>query len=200
MVSSLPSGAGRRHRETAPRGGKRMPPGPGGGRHTVVTDVRTGRLVLHPLTVAEAERVAAAEPTTADRWAADYPTDGDRKDARDLLELCATAGDPAPFGGYEIRLRDDGTAIGGLCFHRPPDEHGAVTVGYGVVGSARGHGYATEALRALLAVARSAGARTVRGDADHDNVASQRVMHGAGMRHVRSDEKVRYYEITFPRQ
>jgi RimJ/RimL family protein N-acetyltransferase len=38
----------------------------------------------------------------------------------------------------------------------------------------------------------------VRGDADHDNIPSQRVMRAAGMHYVRSDERVRYYELTWP--
>ena len=40
--------------------------------------------------------------------------------------------------------------IGAAGFQGPPDDTGAVRVGYGLAESARGHGYATEALRALL--------------------------------------------------
>ncbi|HEY3502373.1 MAG TPA: GNAT family N-acetyltransferase [Actinocatenispora sp.] len=162
-----------------------------------MTDLRTDRLVLHPLDLAEAGRVAAGTPGPGDRWADGYPIDGDQRAARNYLARHAEAGDPAPFGTYEIRLTD-GTTIGGVGFHRPPDEDGAVEIGYGLVESARGHGYAAEALRALLELARSLGVRTVRGDADHDNIPSQRVMRAAGMHYVRSDEQVRYYELTMP--
>ncbi|GAA4214218.1 GNAT family N-acetyltransferase [Actinocatenispora rupis] len=161
-----------------------------------MADLRTDRLVLHLLTVAEARRVAAGEPGPADRWADGYPTAGDSRSAQNVLDHHAGTGDPGPFGTYQIRL--DGATVGGIGFHGPPDGDRAVAIGYGLVESVRGHGYAAEALRAVLALARSLGVRTVRGDTGHDNVPSQRVMHAAGMRYVRSDAKVRYYELSWP--
>jgi RimJ/RimL family protein N-acetyltransferase len=160
-------------------------------------DLVTERLVLHPMTVGEAERVVAGESDSGDRWAPGYPTDGDVVAARRFLGTCADTGDPQPFGTYEIRRREDGRAIGGLGFHGPADENGSVTIGYGLVPSARGKGYASEALRGLLLLARSHGVTRVKGDADHDNVASQHVMTAAGMRPVGQDERVRYFEIAW---
>ncbi|MFD8141734.1 GNAT family N-acetyltransferase [Streptomyces sp. NPDC059708] len=158
-------------------------------------DLVTTRLVLHPLTAAEAERVVAGTPDAGDRWAPGYPTGGDVLAARRYLAARADCGDPRPFGNFEIRLREDGRAIGGAGFHGPADADGGVTVGYGLVPSARGSGYASEALRALLGFARAHGATRVRGDADHDNLASHRVMTAAGMRPAGQDERVRYFEI-----
>ncbi|MFJ3175606.1 GNAT family N-acetyltransferase [Streptomyces roseus] len=109
----------------------------------------------------------------------------------------AESGDPAPFGAYEIRRRRDGLTIGGAGFHGPADAAGVVTVGYGLVPAARGHGYAAEALRALLGHARAHGASGVAGDADRENTASHRVMAAAGMRLVGEDERLRYYAVTW---
>ncbi|MFJ8672014.1 GNAT family N-acetyltransferase [Streptomyces sp. NPDC093589] len=161
-------------------------------------DLVTARLVLHPMSVGEAERVAAGEPGDGDRWAPGYPADGDAEGARHFLGHCALTGDPQPFGNYEIRRRADGLAIGGLGFNRPPDADGTITIGYALIPSVRGKGYASEALRALLKLARELGLTCVKGDADHDNIASQRVMTAVGMRHVGDDERVRYYEVTWP--
>ncbi|GAA0396090.1 hypothetical protein GCM10010357_16470 [Streptomyces luteireticuli] len=158
----------------------------------------TERLVLHPLTPDEARRLVARRPAADDHWAPGYPTDGDVESATDFLGHCAATGDPQPFGDYEIRRRSDGLVIGSLGFHRPPGADRTVTVGYGVVASARGRGYATEALRALLALARDRGITRVKGDADLGNVASQRVMTAAGMRAVGEDARVRYYEVVWP--
>ncbi|KOU00662.1 acetyltransferase [Streptomyces sp. NRRL F-5755] len=163
-----------------------------------MSDLQTARLVLHPLTVAEAERVAARTPAGGDRWAPGYPTDGDVESATDFLRRCAATGNPQPFGDYEIRRRADGLVIGSLGYNRPPAADGSVTVGYGLVPAARGHGYATEALCELLRLARERGVTCVKGDADHDNVASQRVMAAAGMRPAGEDERVKYFEITWP--
>ncbi|MEW1638516.1 GNAT family N-acetyltransferase [Streptomyces sp. NPDC093801] len=161
-------------------------------------DVVTERLLLHPMTIGEAERLLAGEPDGGDRWAPGYPTEGDASAAGRFLGTCADTGDPHPFGNYEIRLREDGRAIGGIGFHGPADAHGSVTIGYGLVPSARGSGYASEALRALLLLARSRGITRVKGDADHDNTASHHVMTAAGMRPAGQDERVRYFEITWP--
>lgn len=160
-------------------------------------DLVTARLVLHPMTAGEAERVVAGESGRSEHWAPGYPTDGDVSAARRFLDTCARTGNPQPFGNYEIRRREDGQAIGGLGFHGRADENGSVTIGYGLVASARGKGYASEALRRLLLFARARGITCVKGDADHDNIASQHVMVAAGMRTVGADERVRYFEIAW---
>ncbi|SBU91799.1 Protein N-acetyltransferase, RimJ/RimL family [Streptomyces sp. Ncost-T6T-1] len=161
----------------------------------------TERLVLHPMSVAEAEQTVTAaatvEPDADVRWEQGYPTEGDVTVARRFLERCASTGDPQSFGPYVIRRRSDHRAIGGMGFHLPPDEHGSVTIGYGLVPAARGKGYASEALRALLSLARDQGVTSVKGDADHANTASQHVMTAAGMRQTGEDERVKYYAISW---
>ncbi|MFJ9519653.1 GNAT family N-acetyltransferase [Kitasatospora sp. NPDC101801] len=164
----------------------------------LVTDLLTARLLLHPMTVAEAEQVVAGENGGA-AWAPGYPDAGDLSGARRFLNTCAESGDPQPFGAYEIRRREDGVVVGGLGFHGAPDRTGTVTIGYGLVPSVRGQGYATEAVRALLALARSRGVAAVEGDTDLGNVGSQRVMTAVGMRLVREDERLKYYRIGWDR-
>lgn len=163
-----------------------------------MTDLVTARLVLHPLTAPEARRVAARTPGPGDRWAPGYPGEGDAAGARLQLGNWAASGDPRPFGSYEIRRRDDGRAVGSIGFHGPPDGTGCATIGYGLVPSARGQGFASEALRALLDVAHASGVRRVRGDTSPDNVASQRVMAAAGMRCLRAGDDSWHYEVTWP--
>ena len=134
------------------------------------------------MTVSEAEQVLAGEPESGARWAPGYPTDGDVTAATRFLGTCANTGDPQPFGNYEIRRREDGQAIGGVGFHGPADENGSVTIGYGLIPSARGKGYASEALRATAAV-RAGTRRHLRERRHyHENIGSQHVMMAAGMR------------------
>jgi RimJ/RimL family protein N-acetyltransferase len=160
-------------------------------------DVVTARLILHPMSVMEAQRVAAGEPDDQSRWAPGYPSEGDIVGARGFLNVCANTGDPEPFGAYVIRRREDRHAIGGVGFKGHPAENGSVSIGYGLIPSARGRGYASEALRALLAFARGRGISCVEGDTTHDNVASQHVMTAVGMRLVAEDERLKYYKIAW---
>ncbi|KMO98518.1 GNAT family N-acetyltransferase [Streptomyces roseus] len=155
------------------------------------------RLTLVPLDEERALAVLRGVPGSGCRWGDGYPGEGDRAGARRFLRVLAESGDPAPFGAYEIRRRRDGLTIGGAGFHGPADAAGVVTVGYGLVPAARGHGYAAEALRALLGHARAHGASGAAGDADRENTASHRVMAAAGMRLVGEDERLRYYAVTW---
>ncbi|NDZ77257.1 GNAT family N-acetyltransferase [Streptomyces sp. SID10853] len=167
-----------------------------GGVSPSTGDLVTARLVLHPLTVDEAERLVAGRAAEGDRWAAAYPTAGDISAARRFLAACAAGGAPHP-GAYEIRRRGDAYAIGGVDFHGPPDEEGSLTIGYGLVPAAQGKGYASEAVRAVLNSARARGFTRVKGDADHENAASHRVMTAVGMTLTGQDERVKYYEVAW---
>ncbi|MFI0925555.1 GNAT family N-acetyltransferase [Streptomyces sp. NPDC021012] len=160
-----------------------------------IEPVATARLVLHPMTVAHAERIVARQPGDGDLWGEGYPGDGDVRANTGFLRGVAERGDPGVFRTYEIRL--DGVAVGGIGFHGPPDEIGVATIGYGLVPGVRGNGYASEALRALLEVARTADATGVKGDADRDNPDSHRVMEAAGMRCVAEDDKLRHFYLGF---
>lgn len=162
-----------------------------------MTNLVTARLSLSPMTVAEAGQVAAARPAGGACWAPGYPSPGEMRAAQRFLETCADAGDPSPYGPYVIRLREDGLLIGGAGFHGAPDENGHVTIGYGLVESARGRGYASEALRALLRFARDQGIACVHGDTDLGNIASQHVMTAAGMRLVTEDASLKHYRIDW---
>ncbi|MFC0597557.1 GNAT family N-acetyltransferase [Streptomyces palmae] len=161
-----------------------------------MNDLVTERLVLHPLSVAEARQLVADGPERPVHWGPEYPMDGDRRAMRHLLDRDEGDGPGHP-GVFEIRRREDGQAIGGIGFHGPADEHGSVTIGYGLIPSARGRGYASEALRGLLEFARAQGFARVKGDADHDNTASQRVMRSAGMRQVGQDAQVVFFETAW---
>ncbi|WNI20835.1 GNAT family N-acetyltransferase [Streptomyces sp. ITFR-16] len=159
--------------------------------------VETPRLLLRPLGPADAERVRDNTPAEGARWAPGYPSPGERGAAGRFLDTCATREDPTPFCSYEIRRREDGLVIGGMGFHGAPDANGYVTIGYGLVPSAQGMGYASEALRALLLFAREQGVAGVHGDTGLDNLASQHVMTAAGMRFVKEDALLRHYRIDW---
>jgi RimJ/RimL family protein N-acetyltransferase len=95
------------------------------------------------------------------------------------------------FGLYQIR--HDGLAIGGIGFSGPPDD-GVVELGFGLIESARGNGFAAEALEALIEAALAFGAESVMADTTLDNLASQKTMLRAGMTEVSRDSELISYE------
>jgi RimJ/RimL family protein N-acetyltransferase len=159
-----------------------------------MTDLRTARLVLHAIDVAEAERIVARRAGPADDWADDFPFEGDVGAVGGFLRATAARGEQRPFGYYRITRLSDGQAVGGIGFKGRPDG-GCVEIGYGLAPSARGHGYAAEAVIALLSVAADHGLSRVIADTALDNIASQRTLVRSGFRLVRTDADLHYYEL-----
>jgi RimJ/RimL family protein N-acetyltransferase len=158
-----------------------------------VTDIRTSRLQLHAIDVAEAERIVSRRAGSADTWADDFPFEGDVGAVGVFLRATAMHGEQRPFGYYRITRLADGRAIGGLGFKGRP-VGGAVEIGYGLAPSARGHGYAAEAVRALLSVTADHGLSRVIAETTPDNIASQRTLIRAGFRLVTVNGGLRHYE------
>ncbi|MBS2963733.1 GNAT family N-acetyltransferase [Actinocrinis puniceicyclus] len=173
-----------------------------------MTDLITTRLVLHPLTLAEAARVVGGVAGPDDVWADGFPGHGDRDAARMAVNAAKARAearlaavppvqpDHDPFTCYRIDRRMDGTAIGTIGFHGPPDARRQVTIGYGLVPMSWGNGYATEAVHALIDFCRAhADVASLAADTNHDNAASQRVLVKSGFRLVRQDRELLYYEL-----
>ena len=158
-----------------------------------MTDVRTSRLLLHAIDVAEGERIVARSAGPGDAWAEDFPFEGDVGAVGGFLRASATSGEQRPFGYYRITRLADGRAVGGIGFKGQPDG-GCVEIGYGLAPSARGYGYAAEAVVALLAIAADHGLSKVIADTALDNIASQRALVRAGFRLVGTDGELHHYE------
>ena len=156
-------------------------------------DSRTARLSLHAIDALEARRVYDRVPQSGDTWATDYPFEGDLAAIGSFLRATEQNGEQRPFGYYQIRRQSDGLAVGGVGFKGAPDG-GIVEIGYGLVPSARGHGYASEALGALVQIAAGLGVTTIRADTDPDNIASQRTLEHAGFYPVEADSELCHYE------
>jgi [ribosomal protein S5]-alanine N-acetyltransferase len=135
--------------------------------------LRTARLELRTLTTGEWAEVAEGESPAA---AADYPSAGDVIGARFVV-----AGDwPVDgWGPWQVRRLSDGLAIGGVGCKGRPDDRDRVEIGYGLVPSARGHGYATEAVLRLVEWLRSRSVREVVAETDGTNTASMAVLRRA---------------------
>jgi ribosomal-protein-alanine N-acetyltransferase len=95
-------------------------------------------------------------------------------------------------------------AVGSVAFAGPPDQDGAVLIGYAMYPAFEGRGYATEAVRAMIAWAfAQPGVRQVRALAPVWNTPALRVAENVGMRPVAAEEdddvgEVLLYALTTP--
>jgi RimJ/RimL family protein N-acetyltransferase len=129
-------------------------------------------------------------------WLAGGPFPGTREAAGMLVKTYEAGVHRPEFGIFVLVRREDGRAIGSMGFHSAPDEDGRVEIGYDLVEGARGHGYATEALRAL------AGWALERDDVgvlfatvERGNTPSRAVVARAGFRKAGEDEELSAYEL-----
>jgi RimJ/RimL family protein N-acetyltransferase len=114
---------------------------------------------------------------------------------RGFLRATAAHGEQRPFGYYRITRRVDGRAVGGIGFKGQPSG-GCVEIGYGLAPSARGYGYAAEAVVALLVLAADRELSKVIADTTVDNITSQRTLMRAGFRLVSTAGELCYYEAV----
>lgn len=140
--------------------------------------IATERLALPLWTAADLEALQGRTARMS-RWHADFP----RQDDLDAASLWV-AGDP--WGPRSI-VRGV-TVLGSIGFFGPPapadDGVPEAEVGYGLVAEARGWGFATEALVALVAAAEAGGVR-VRASVEPGNKESLRVLAKAGFTTLR---------------
>lgn len=151
-----------------------------------VPPLYTERLVLRQIS---ADQIAAivGHSRLAD-WAPDFPAEGDLEIGRMLSKSPLATGPASVFDIRQLIERSSDLVVGGVGFFGPPTD-GSVEIGYGVVPSRRGRGYAIEAVRAMIDFAfTDAEVREVRAGVDVDNVASVRVLEKAGLRCRRRTE------------
>ncbi|MBC7273106.1 MAG: GNAT family N-acetyltransferase [Streptomyces sp.] len=150
--------------------------------------ITSERLTLEGVTPAAAFDLAAGGDGGFD-WVEGGPIDGTREGAGMLLKQYEAGTHRPEWGMYVLVRPDDDRALGAMGFHGTPDPDGRVEVGYDLAEPARGHGYATEALRTLAAWALAReDVRTVFATVERDNTASQAVLKRAGFTQVSAPE------------
>ena len=158
--------------------------------------IESERLCLRQLEPAEARALLQGTADPERPWMAGYPMQGTLIAVEAFVRAIDKGSDPGAYGVYQLVRASDGVVIGDIGFHGPPDHGRSVTVGYGLAPGARGQGYATEALRAVVAWAlEQPEVAWVEADTTHANLPSQRVMERAGMRLVDHSDQLRFYRV-----
>lgn len=142
-------------------------------------------ITLHEVNPAEAEELAAGRCPLP--HVPDYPHSDSVAAARMLRDSLSVDNWVAGFGLHLIIRRSDQLVIGDVGFHAPPDSRGTLEIGYGLAASARGKGYASQAVTLLCvqALARPE-ASTVLAETDPANSASVAVLRRCGFQPIRA--------------
>ncbi|RAS63736.1 RimJ/RimL family protein N-acetyltransferase [Lentzea atacamensis] len=153
-----------------------------------MTDLVSERLILRPWDTSDVN--AVVEGVRQPSWAADFPAEGD------TVIAGVIASNPewlSPFGHRLIIERATSEVVGSLGLFWPPSD-GRVEIGYGVVPSRQGLGYASEATAALTSFALSLEeVHTVHASVEPTNPASARVLEKAGFtRYADTAELISY--------
>jgi [ribosomal protein S5]-alanine N-acetyltransferase len=160
----------------------------------LLSDVVTERLLLRPVTAEHVAAVVAGRRLPG--WAPDFPSEGDLVIAGMLERDGLPVGAEAVFGQRLVVERDTGRVVGGIGLFGPPED-GRVELGYGIVESRRGRGYATEAARGLVQAALGLpGVTEVVAGVDPTNAASVRVLEKAGLSFRSHDGAEAQYAVS----
>lgn len=159
--------------------------------------LHTARLDLVLLEPASARALMSGTGMQNGRaWAAGYPMGSSLLRAELTLAAAAHKHSLGGFGSYQVIRRADEQVIGDVGFMGPPDATGAVNVGCAITEDARGQGYATEALTAVLDWAREqSGLTCVLADTTRSNIASQRLLERVGLHRIGEDGELIYYML-----
>jgi len=158
-------------------------------------DLETARLTVTPFTPALAGVALTGRARLGHALGVRMPDDWLPDDSEEILPLIAATVRGGPPGGADARWgwwlilhRTEETLIGEVSFRESPDGTGTVELGYGVVPAYQGHGYATEAVGAVLGWAlRQPSVARVVACCLRDNMASRRVLEKLGLRQVGMD-------------
>lgn len=173
------------------------------------TTVRTARLDLYPLDADAVDALLAGDAERLRRLTgARFRTPAPPPYMADALpvvrERIRARPEETPWWNWLVVERETGEAAGSVAFGGPPTAEGAVLVGYAMYGEYEGRGYATEAVKAMVAWAFGRpGVREVRALAPVWNTPALRVAENVGMRPVASEEdddvgEVLLYAVTAP--
>jgi ribosomal-protein-alanine N-acetyltransferase len=166
--------------------------------------IETTHLRLVPCSIAAAQAASSDRAALESELGVHVPDDWPAEDLRDFLPVYARIVEEQAalqgWGIWLILLPAALSLIGDIGFKGPPDETGTAEVGYSVLPAFQGHGYATEAARALIAWGLAqAGVHRIVANCRDDNAASIRVLEKTGMRQIGRDRDGLIWEILLDR-
>ena len=165
--------------------------------------IETPQLRLVPCTVAAAQAAMVDRAAFALLLGVRVHDDWPAEDLRDFLPIYGQIVDEqAARQGWGIWLMlgaAERALVGDIGFKGPPDALRTAEIGYSVLPAFQGHGYATEAARALVAWGfTQPGVGRIVANCRFDNVGSIRVLEKVGLRQTGRDRDQLTWEILAP--
>ena len=159
--------------------------------------IATPRLTLTQMPVASARMLIAGHVPGVPAPVPDWPLDGTYVVAALVARSAAEEVELGPFGAYQIIRRTDGRVIGDCAFFAPPGADGEVMINIEIAPSARGQGFATEAICGLIAWAHQrSDIRAITAECQLGDEAGQRLLKRAGMRRAGVSEDTITFRTT----
>ncbi|NUT34780.1 MAG: GNAT family N-acetyltransferase [Hamadaea sp.] len=143
--------------------------------------LRTGRLTLRPFDDADAKDLFALQSNAHVLRYWDSPPWTEEERAERFIAVCRQMAEEGTGARLAVDRDSDGAFIGWCTLNRWNPEYRSASLGYCFGEAAWGHGYATEAARALLGWAfDTLDLNRVQAEADTRNLASARVLEKLG--------------------
>ncbi len=143
--------------------------------------IRTDRLQLRPFDIADADALYAMQSSADVLRYWDAPPWTDRERAGKFIEKCRKVAEDGTGVRLAVDRLQDGVFIGWCSLTGWDPDYRSASMGYCFTGTAWGHGYATEAARALLGWAYDTlDLNRVQAETDTRNGASARVLEKLG--------------------
>jgi len=143
--------------------------------------LHTGRLRLRPFEDTDADQLFALQSDAEVLRYWDAPPWTDPARAERFINVCRDMAADGTGARLAVERGSDGTFVGWCTLSRWNPDHRSASLGYCYAASAWGHGYATEAAKALLHWAfDTLDLNRVQAEADTRNVASARVLEKLG--------------------
>jgi len=160
------------------------------GTTSVIAPVlRSERIELRVITPAAAVELAGGTGGGGFAWTSGGPYEGTRNACRMIVEAARSGVYDPCWTAFAILRLEDGAALGGAGFHGPPSADGSVEIGYDLAESARGQGFATEAVGLLTGYALGVPeVALVLAHTEPENTASQAVLLRSGFVRDGDDE------------
>lgn len=149
-------------------------------------DIVTERLLLHVKTIEEMEQgMLDGDEMSLDFYHA-YKYHRENEPDYDIEWLRL----------WDFCLKEGNTVIGGACFKGQPNEKGEVEIGYGIDDEYQNCGYATEAIGALIDMAKQhADVKKVLFEIEQDNAPSLRVAQKLNAVFLYAVDRMQWYGI-----